>query len=133
MWKICTKRSLSVLVILMVGLSGFPQQTISNPQKNIRAVSQHFTDSKDITPWTFAPQDNIKTMDTSERPGLLTVWEAGHGKDIQGVLKDHTKIDEYPMPWEFQLQYAQNQMVFKAATTDKNRQLNYAIGVNLAV
>jgi hypothetical protein len=105
----------------------------SMQSKDIRKLSQHFTDPKDISPWMFVPQDNIETMDTTEHPGLMTIWEAGKGEDIKGILKEPIKIDDYPLPWEFQTQFAQNEQLFKAATTDKNRQLNYAIGLNLAV
>jgi hypothetical protein len=104
------------------------------PTRNISRLNQHFTDLKNISPWIFVPTENIKAIDTTEHPGLLTIWEAGKGKDIKGILKDPIEIGDYSLPWEFQLQFAQNERVFKAATlSDKDRQLNYAIGVNLAV
>ncbi len=101
--------------------------------RDIQKLSQHFISADDISPWTFGPADNIKKMDTTEHPGLLTIWDGGRGKDIKGLLKNPIKIDDYPLPWEFQLQFAQNEQLFKAATVDKNRQTNYAIGLNLAV
>jgi hypothetical protein len=103
------------------------------PARNISSLSQHFTEPNNISPWMFVPKDNIRAIDTTEHPGLLTIWEAGKGKDIKGILKDPIKIDDYPLPWEFQLQFAQNEQAFKAATSDKDRQLNYAIGLNLAI
>jgi hypothetical protein len=102
--------------------------------RGIRDLSQHFTSPHgDTSPWTFVPSNNIRRMDTSEHPGLLTIWEAGRGEDIKGILKDPIRIEDFPLPWEFQLQFAQNQMAFKAATVDKGGQVNYAIGLNLAV
>ena len=108
-------------------------QTNEASAKDIRKLSQHFADPQGIAPWILVPKDNIKSANTTERPGLLTIWEAGKGEDIKGILEEPIKLGDYPLPWEFQLQLAQNQQAFKAATADQNRQLNYAVGVNLAV
>jgi hypothetical protein len=43
----------------------------------------------------------------AEHPGLVTIWEEGKGKYIKGVLKDPVKIDDYPLPWDFHLGFAQ--------------------------
>src|SRR5437762_3235042 len=71
--------------------------------RDIRKLSQNFTDPKDISPWMFVPQDNIKSLSTTEHPGYVTIWEAGKGKDVKGLLPNPIKIDDYPLPWEFHL------------------------------
>src|SRR5207247_2279076 len=97
----------------------------------IRKLSQHFTNPNgDLTPWIFVPQDNIKSLSTSENPGMLTIREAGRGKDIKGILKDPIRIDEYPLPWEFHLGLVQNYLAVKGLS---EKQINYATGLNLAV
>jgi hypothetical protein len=127
------KKSFGCFCALLAALSLAGWAQGQGTPRDIQKLTQHFTDPKDISPWMFVPQDNIKRSDTTEHPGLYTVWDAGRGKDIKGLLKDPIQIGDYPLPWEFQLQFAQNQQLFKAATVDRNRQVNYAIGLNLAV
>src|SRR5262245_1985160 len=51
--------------------------------KDIRLLNQHFNEpGADTTPWMFVPKENIKELSTSEHPGLVTLWEAGQGRDI---------------------------------------------------
>src|SRR2546428_501798 len=81
---------------------------------SVAALSQHFIDpSGNISPWIFIPQDNIKSVSTAEHSGLVTIREAGKGKDIKGVLKDPIRIDHYRMPWAFHLGIVQNQQAMK--------------------
>src|SRR5687767_3042833 len=67
--------------------------------KDIRKLSQHFTDSNSYSPWMFYPEDNITSLSSKERPGYVTIRHAGKGEDIKAILKDPIKIDEYPIPW----------------------------------
>jgi len=122
----------AVVALCACVVTGRGQSTIS-AEKDIRKLGQHFTGPQDDSPWMFLPKDNIISANTTEHPGLMTLWENGKGEDIKGILKDPIRPTDYPMPWEFQLQLAQNQQAFKAATSDKGRQLNYAIGMNLVV
>lgn len=128
-----TRMLLLIAALCFCGTLSAQEQETRSSAKHIRQLSQHFADANETSPWMFYPQSNIKSLSTRERPGLVTIWEAGKGEDIKGILKDPIEFSDYPLPWEFQLQLAQNQQVFKAATTDKERQLNYAIGLNLAV
>src|SRR5262245_28176472 len=71
--------------------------------KDISDLDQHFNDpGKDISPWMFVPRENIKEFSTEEHPGLATIYEAGKGKDVKGLLKEPIRIGEYSLPWEFQ-------------------------------
>src|SRR5688572_23617943 len=57
-------------------------------KRDIRTLSQHFLDRNgDVSPWIFSPKDNIASMSTTEHGGVLTLWEAGRGKDIKGLLE----------------------------------------------
>src|SRR6516165_10094422 len=70
---------------------------------DISALDQHFNKpGNDISPWVFVPSENIKEFSTEEHPGLATIYEAGHGRDIKGLLHDPIPIGKYPLPWEFQ-------------------------------
>src|ERR1051326_1108251 len=96
--------------------------------KDIRKLNQDFTSqSDDTSPWIVYPRSNIESISTSEHRGLLTIHEAGHGQDLKGILKDAIRINDYPLPWEFQLGMLQPES--KAG----DAQTNYAIGLNLAV
>ncbi|MFN0051882.1 MAG: hypothetical protein ACKV0T_06805 [Planctomycetales bacterium] len=102
------------------------------PEKGIRRLTQHFNEPDgDFSPWMFVPEGNIQTLSTSRHPGLVTIYEAGRGTDIKGLLKDPIRIDEFPLPWEFQTSLVQS---FNAqAGVGARTQVNYAIGLNLAV
>ena len=100
-------------------------------RRDIRRLSQHFLDPKGGTaPWLFVPKDNIKSISTRENPGLVTIWEAGRGKDVKGILEKPIPIDAYPPPWEFHLGLVQNTLAMKGLSEE---QINYAIGLNLAL
>jgi hypothetical protein len=101
--------------------------------KNIEDLTQHFNKpGKDIQPWMFVPQSNIKDINTSIQPGVVSIREAGAGKDIKGILAEPIRINEFPLPWYFQLALLQNQNAV-AGHTGSGTQNNYAIGLNLAV
>src|SRR5689334_15278248 len=71
------------------------------PAQDIRALSQHFNKpGQAIDPWIFIPRENIKEFSTEEHPGLATIYEAGKGRDIKGLLRDPIPIGTYPLPWE---------------------------------
>jgi hypothetical protein len=98
----------------------------------IRALNQHFNEpGKSIAPWMFVPQQNIKEFSTAEHPGLATIYEAGRGQDIKGILEKPIGIGDYRLPWEFQTSLVQsfNLLAGVGATT----QVNSAIGLNVAV
>jgi hypothetical protein len=101
------------------------------PEKIID-LTEHFneTNGKDSR-WIFVPQDNVREFSTEKHPGLATIWQNGKGKDITGILKDPIPIDAYQLPWEFQLGIIQNNMAMLGV--DNEKQINYAIGLNVAV
>ncbi len=99
--------------------------------RDIRTLSQHFIKRDDSTaPWKFTPQENIARLSTSDHAGVATLVEAGKGQDIKGVLDTPIRLDDYPLPWEFHLGLVQNYQAMKGIS---ERQINYAIGLNLAV
>lgn len=101
------------------------------PTGDIRKLSQHFIDpSGNTSPWMFTPKGNIKSLSTSEHPGMVTIWEAGKGKDVKGILQQPIAIGDYPLPWEFHLGLVQNSLATKGLS---EKQINYAIGLNLAL
>src|SRR5262245_23314777 len=62
-------------------------------KKDIRDLSNHFnTPGADISPWIFVPESNVKEISTTESPGLLSVWQAGKGQEVKGILKDPIKL-----------------------------------------
>lgn len=98
---------------------------------DIRRLSQHFIAPGDETaPWQFLPKENIARLSTTDHRGVVTLVEAGKGKDVKGVLAAPIRIDDYPLPWEFHLGWIQNYQAMKGIS---ERQINYAIGLNLAV
>src|SRR5262245_4639566 len=90
-------------IIFVSALSNYAQQTGTADAVDIRRLSHHVLDARDISPWMFVPQENVRSVSTTEHPGFATIWEAGKGKDIKGVLKDPIRIEQYPLPWEFHL------------------------------
>jgi hypothetical protein len=105
-----------------------PAETRGN---DIRALSQHFLDTKGNTaPWVFVPRESLKDVSTSEHPGMATLWPAGRGQDVRGLLERPIRIDEYPLPWEFHLGLVQNNIAVKGLSEN---QINYAVGLNLAL
>ena len=111
-------------------LSLAQESDASKKRPDIRKLSQHFVDAKSSEPWHFAPKSNIEEVSLSEHRGLVTIREAGKGQDIKGLLKSPIRLDEYPAPWEFHLGILQNHLGQKGLS---EKQINYAIGLNLAV
>jgi hypothetical protein len=101
-------------------------------ERRISELNQHFNEpDKEIAPWIFVPSSNVKSFSTSEHPGLATLYEAGKGQDVKGLLKSPIKLGDYRMPWEFQTSLVQS---FNAtAGVGAKTQINYAIGLNVAV
>lgn len=120
------KSTLASLAILVCCLG----EAHSQDRPDIRKLSQHFIDEKDTGPWQFVPSENIKEVSLSEHRGLVTIREASKGKDIKGLLKSPISLAEYPAPWEFHLGILQNHLGQKGLS---EKQINYAIGLNLAV
>jgi hypothetical protein len=112
-----------------------PPQTVAKrapfAPNDIRRFSQHFLEANgDTAPWLFLPKENIKSINTSEAPGLVTIRETGKGQDIKGILKEPVRIGDYPLPWEFHLGLVQNSLAQKGLS---EKQINYAIGLNIAL
>jgi hypothetical protein len=106
------------------------RRTQTFADSDIRKLSQHFDDADgNIAPWIFVPKDNIREISTAESLGIATIWPSNKGKDIKGILEKPVRINEYPLPWEFQLGMVQN---FGAMANIKS-QSNYAIGLNVAL
>jgi hypothetical protein len=100
--------------------------------QNISALDQHFNrPGADIAPWVFVPQENLKEFSTEEHPGLATIYEAGRGQDIKGILKDPIRIGDYRLPWEFQTSLVQSFNL--TAGVGAKTQVNSAIGLNVVV
>ena len=115
-------------MILLAWCAAAAAQPAQRP--DIRKLSQHFIDARDSSPWHFVPTGNIKDVSLSEHRGLVTLREAGKGQDIKGLLKSPIRLDDYPAPWEFHLGILQNHLGQKGLS---EKQINYAIGLNLAV
>ena len=79
----------------------------------------------------FVPKGNIKEFSTDEHPGLATIYEAGRGQDIKGILKEPIRIGDYRLPWEFQTSLVQSFNL--TAGVGAKTQVNAAIGLNVAV
>src|ERR1700721_2230997 len=126
----CVQVMLFQIVSISLCLSSFAAAPQQAQKPDIANLSQEFIDPKSIAPWIFTPQENIKRVDTDEHPGYVTIWEAGKGQDIKGILKDPIKIDDYRLPWEFHLGMVQNAQAQKGIS---EKQINYAIGLNLAL
>ena len=98
----------------------------------ISALDQHFNQpGQDIAPWMFVPAGNIKQFSTTEHPGLATIYEAGAGQDIKGLLRQPIPIGSYRLPWEFQTSLVQSFNL--TAGVGAKTQVNAAIGLNVAV
>ncbi|MBI2824587.1 MAG: hypothetical protein HYX69_07875 [Planctomycetia bacterium] len=123
--------AIAMLVVCVARRCNSEELTAKPAARDIRKLSQHFIARDDATgPWKFVPAENIARLSTSEHAGVVTIAEAGKGKDIKGVLDAPIKIDDYPLPWEFHLGLIQNYQAMKGLS---ERQINYAIGLNLAV
>ncbi len=113
---------------LVLGIEG----KILASSSDISALDQHFNRAgRGIEPWIFVPATNIKEFSTEEHPGLATIYEAGRGQDIKGILKQPIQIGDYRLPWEFQISLVQSFNL--TAGVGAKTQLNSAIGLNVAV
>jgi len=118
----------SILLVLTVNVQAEEKTKKKVKKPDIRKLSQHFIDKEDTSPWMFVPEENVGSISLAERPGLAVVRHAGKGMDVKGILKDPIKIDDYPLPWEFHLGFAQvksSEIPFQTS--------NYAVGINIAV
>jgi len=104
----------------------------ATPAEGIKDLSEQFNNpGADISPWMFVPKSNIREMSTREHPGMMTVWEAGKGQDVKGILAEPIRINDYRIPWEFQVAFVQNFSAMLAhGAVDQS---NYAIGLNVAI
>ncbi len=117
--------------LLIASLALGARLPAGEPDGDIRKLSQHFLDPGGKTaPWIFVPKENIASLSTSEHPGVVTIWEAGKGRDVKGLLDRPIRIDDYPLPWEFHLGLVQNYQAMKGISEG---QINYAVGLNLVV
>jgi hypothetical protein len=99
---------------------------------DISALDQHFNQpGKSIAPWVLLPKENVKEFSTAEHPGLATIYEAGKGKDVKGLLEKPISIGDYRLPWEFQTSLVQSFNL--TAGVGAKTQVNAAIGLNVAV
>ena len=99
---------------------------------DISELNQHFNDpGKSIAPWRFVPKSNIKEFSTEEHPGLATIYEAGRGQDVKGILEQPIKIGDYRLPWEFQTSLVQSFNL--TAGVGVKTQVNAATGLNVVV
>lgn len=144
----------TVLVILAVGLIAQSQSTKQSTaqdedssqanrlKKNeikpvplvngIRKFDEHFNaPGMESASWQFVPKENIEEFSTTRHPGLATIFEAGHGKDVKGLLSEPIGIDDFRLPWEFQTSLLQG--FNTTAGVGVKTQANTAIGMNVAV
>lgn len=99
----------------------------------ISELTQHFNDpDAKLAPWDFVPQSNIDLLSLKKTPGALTIRLAGQNQDVKGLLSKPIAIGEYPTPWYFRLGIVQDQNAI-AGHIGTTTQINYAVGLNLAV
>ena len=120
----------TLIGLALSNLSVAQESESSKHRPDIRKLSQHFVNTKSSESWHFEPKSNIEEISLSEHRGLVTIREAGKGQDIKGLLKSPIRLNEYPAPWEFHLGILQNHLGQKGLS---EKQINYAIGLNLAV
>ena len=123
-------RSLLTSCLLFSSWLVLVNHTAAQRLPDIRKLSQHFIDAKNTGSWQFGPRTNIKDLSLTEHRGLVTIHENGKGQDIKGLLKKPISLKDYPAPWEFHLGILQNHLAQKGLS---EKQINYAIGLNLAV
>ena len=118
------------LLIIVLAQLGLRRSTAA--EREISGFDQHFNrPGANVNPWVFVPQENIKEFSTEEHPGLATIYEAGRGQDIKGILKDPIRIGAYRLPWEFQTSFVQSFNL--TAGVGAKTQVNSAIGLNVVV
>jgi hypothetical protein len=130
---VSARRQVTVIVVIAaVGVAWSSLRGESVVAADISALDQHFNQpGKDISPWMFVPVENIKELSTEEHPGLATIYEAGKGKDVKGVLKQPIGIGDFKLPWEFQTSFVQSFNLL--AGVGAKTQVNSAIGLNVVV
>ena len=101
-------------------------------EKRISQINQHFNEpDKSIAPWSFVAGREHQRVSTAEHPGLATIYEAGRGQDVKGLLERPIALGDSRLPWEFQTSLVQS---FNAtAGVGAKTQINYAIGLNVVV
>ena len=118
-----------VTLIFQTAIPLSTQDTIAHAG-DIGELTEHFIEpGADLSPWMFVPENNIQTLSTKSNPGYLKIHEAGKGQDVKGILEKPIRIDDYPLPWEFQLGFLQD-MKDQSNTFG---QANYAFGLNVVV
>jgi hypothetical protein len=101
--------------------------------EDISRSSHHFNDPRArLDPWTFTPAANIAELDLGKTVGAVTLRLAGRGDDVKGLLPEPIRLDRFGMPWYFRLGIIQDQNAI-AGHIGARRQINYAVGLNLAV
>ena len=88
----CCLTGTTLLKLTCCGLS----HAQSDKQTDIRKLSQYFIAEQNHAPWRFVPESNIRELSLSEHRGLVTIHEAGTGKDIKGLLQSPLRLAEYP-------------------------------------
>jgi hypothetical protein len=107
-----------------------PLLSLASQNKDIRDLTNHFIDpGADPSPWRFVPQENISSLSTKSNPGFVKITENGKREDIKGILDHPIAMDDYELPWEFQLGFFQDW----SAQVMTDDQYNYAFGLNLVV
>ncbi len=97
---------------------------------DIEVFSNHFIEpGADLSPWMFVPGDNIRSLSTRSNPGYVRIQQDGKGRDVKGILEDPIRLDEYPVPWEFQVGFLQD----LRDQSNTFGQANYAFGMNVVV
>ena len=72
------------------------------------------------------PRRTSRSSRPKSIPGLATIYEAGRGQDVKGILKDPIRIGDYRLPWEFQTSLVQSFNL--TAGVGAKTQVNSAIG-----
>jgi hypothetical protein len=126
------RRAHTWLFVAIIAAASFGPGRVVHAANDISELDQHFnTPGGEIAPWIFVPQGNIKEFSTEEHPGLATIYEAGAGQDVKGILKNPIRIGDYKLPWEFQTSLVQSFNL--TAGVGAKTQVNSAIGLNVAV
>ena len=121
-------RGMAISCGLLLSCLGMAQP----PAADISRLSQHFNDpAAQLGPWQFTPQANV-TLNPKKIPGVLVLRQNGKGQDVKGILDKPIGLADYPTPWYFQLAMLQDNDAL-AGHVGSPTQVNYAIGLNLAI
>jgi len=120
-------RNVPFVIIILIGASFAASAT-----GDIRDLSEHFSEMSDgrFDDWIFIPDRQVRRVTTHEHPGLASIHTKGTGLDVRVITRKPIRIDDFRVPWQFQCSFMQN---FDALTGRTPTQVNYAIGLNLAV